>query len=403
MNLKYFSDPSDAENFEPFPIMFSRASVAYEGNGASLQTNQPSFIEGTKGVYGLGVYESYTNLLTSDQSTGTDTLGFSQSAGVVISSSNEQVFHGTKSLKIITPNDGVIGRGFWTSSVSTFPSTQYTASLRVLAPINSTLKLLILNNDYSTISEIPFTGTGNWECVTISGTTKAGATGILVMAYTIINAQAITFYVDNLQLIAKPYPLPWILGGTTRQPESCYIPVEEVKKFLKLNEGCIEGLIRVNSALKHASNKTILHLENGTNLLELSRTSANEWIFKTDNVSNPTNINLSDTTTLDNRVPFTIQYGGGKGRIIINGVSSNLTDLNLPTLFNNLIIGAKTGGSQHISTFLISLCFNKTRGVDDLINRQKFAKENGYYPIDDKVTAFLDLSTDLKGYRRVIQ
>lgn len=392
MNLKYFSDPHDAENFEPFPIVFSRGSVAYEGNGASLGVNQPSFIEGTKGVYGLGVYESYTNLLTAQQSTG--------EGGIIFGSRVTQN----------TPRKGTVhtnGSSVIHTITNGSPNSPYTFQIRGIITTSQVKEINIDIESYENTT---------WKAIitkTIQSNNGITIIDEVVSGISHVNANTIHARIrlptgevgDTLewiggQLINKPYPLPWILGGTTRQPEQCSIPAREVKKFLKLDSGCIEGLIRVNSALKNASNRTILFTQKNDNLLEILRTSDNKWSLKTtDKDNNPTNTDLNDTTTQDNLIPFTAEYGK-RGRIIINEVSSTLTDLSLLSDIGDLFIGGRSD-SQHTNTNIRGLVFNLHRPLEEMIRRQKFAIANGYYPIDDKVTAFIDLESGLRGYRRI--
>lgn len=408
MNLKYFSDPSDAENFEPFPIMFSRGSVAYEGNLAPLASNQPGFIEGGKGVYGLGVYEQYTNLLTANiadcTNTSQNTTGFSARNSALISTTTEEKLIGNRSLKVEVPGRPAGDQGVViTNAFDAVQGQPYNYTAIVKVPVGDIIVTSIFGDGWGTATNSPsIIGTGRWQIVHVTGISPGTGKVNFYIRSDWNYSNPFTFYVGALQLINKPYPLPWVLGGTTRQPDNCYIPESEVKKFLSLNEGSIEGLIRVNSALKNASNRTILFTQKNDNLLEILRTSDNKWSLKTtDKYNNPTNTDLNDTTTQNNLIPFTAEYGK-RGRIIINGVSSTLTDLSLLSDIGDLFIGGRSD-SQHTNTNIRGLVFNLHRPLEEIVRRQKFAEANGYYQIDDKVTAFLDLESGLRGYRRTTQ
>jgi hypothetical protein len=63
--------------------------------------------------------------------------------------------------------------------------------------------------------------------------------------------QAITFYVDGLQLEQKPYATQWHLGGSTRSPETLTIPTAGV---LSENEFNVEGWFLPNIASSTVAN-----------------------------------------------------------------------------------------------------------------------------------------------------
>ena len=169
---------------------------------------------------GLLVEEATTNVFTSDISTGGDTNGNANSfsingTGTTVSYTTLQSFQGNGCIKCITPGN-VVGEGLKPVSITVVQGSTYTYSLRVLAPLGSPMQL------FSELGTTKFTGTGNWQYVTLIGTTTNTAGSYYIMTTGI--AQAITFYVDMLQLEAKAYPTSWTLGGTTRSAVSCSIP-----------------------------------------------------------------------------------------------------------------------------------------------------------------------------------
>lgn len=339
MNLKYFEDVEDAQNFEPFPLIFSRGSVAYEGNLAPLASNQPSFIEGSKGVYGLGMYGQYTNLLPS---------GVSQDFNEAWTSGT---LNGTYTINIKSGGGSITLSGGATGTVTSGNSLTFTV----------------------TSNTVTFTPTGS--CL-------------------------------NTILVNTAYALPWVLGGTTRQPDSCYIPVNEVKKFLKLNEGCIESLVYVNNVLSTtplSENKVLFGQgtggNNGTLLIWKERDNSSytlginggtgNWVVVAPNPS------INGLMT-----PFTIMWNSLKAGLMINSQFSEGSPTSFPQIYSTFRIGSR-GADWFMSSHIPQLVFSKYRTREEIANRQKFAQANGYYPIDDKVTGFLDLESGLRAYRRV--
>lgn len=207
------------------PLSFNRAGVAYNEFGETVIANNPRF-QSMAGKRGVLIEEATTNLLTANQSNaGSDgtTTGFIPVAGKnnTISSTTEQFKQGSRSIKCVTGGETTY-EGFATSgSPNITTGLTYTAGVWVLAPLNALMELRLYSPDVNIL--IPFTGTGNWQF--ISGVhTLTSATRIDMWVRTRTSAQAITYYVDMLQLEAKAYPTSWVLGGTTRNAETLTIP-----------------------------------------------------------------------------------------------------------------------------------------------------------------------------------
>jgi hypothetical protein len=187
---------------------------------------------------GLLVEEATTNLLTANQSTGTDsggnTTGFSVNNGATLSSSNTQAMQGSYSLKVVTPG-AVAVEGTYLALSGLTNAVSYNISGWVYAPLGSIFSI------YGAY----YTGTGNWQYVTYSWTQSGTTLNIYIT--TSSYAQAITFYVDMLQLEQKAYPTSWTLGGTTRNAVTCTIPssvvisdVSNYANYLTVNQSNIE-------------------------------------------------------------------------------------------------------------------------------------------------------------------
>lgn len=334
MNLKYFQDPEDAKNFEPFPVLFERGSVAYEGNLAQVQSHQSRHIGDRAGVNGLFVEESHTNLLPSNQAlqlTNPYTTG---------------VLNGTYTLDIKGPTGSITLSGGATGTVTAGNSLTFTVS-------NATVTL---------------TPTGNPE---------------------------------YNQLVNKAYPLSWVPGGTTKQADKCYIPSNELKKFYNPYDACIELIHNspqnIGTTLPYVFANTTPTLSNGILLyyqiqggnltLTLWRNAILDRItLSSNNLKNlPVSLNLykdNKQTLFCENNEITVSHSGF-----------------IP--FNDFVFGNRLSDmaralNNHIKYFV----FSEVRSKEDIERRQKFAEANGYFPVDDKVTAFLDLESGIRAYRR---
>lgn len=409
MNLKYFSDPRDAENFEPFPLVFSRGSVAYEGNGALLASNQPGFIEGGKGVYGLGVYEQYTNLLTANiadcTNTSQNTTGFSARNSALISTTTEEKLIGNRSLKVEVPGRPAGDQGVViTNAFDAVQGQPYNYTAIVKVPVGDIIVTSIFGDGWGTATNSPsIIGTGRWQIVHVTGISPGTGKVNFYIRSDWNYSNPFTFYVGALQVIQKPYGLPWILGGTTRQPEQAHIPVNEVKKFLSLNEGCIEGLFTVNTAFKTTTKDSmILGFTNTDDKLHIHHTTGGVTTTKLSNSEGDSSpAGVADANLAVGRHAFGMAFNTHSSDFLLDGTSqSTVSTPKLPNIYGAMSLGS-LGATNQFNTNLLCVLFSRDRSLSERMARQKFAMANGYYPIDDKVTAFLDLESGLKGYRRI--
>jgi len=156
-----------------------------------------------------------TDWLTANQITGTDALGttagFTNYGGATLTSSIEEAHSGVKSLKVVTPSavvdEGVFlqtpGQSYAVNQAA--QGQQWYLSTWVKAPLGATLRLQFVERNaagaYVAYQMSPFTGTGIWQQVTISRTlTHATVVQLDVLVITDVSAQAITFYVDDIEL-----------------------------------------------------------------------------------------------------------------------------------------------------------------------------------------------------------
>ncbi len=200
-----------------------------------------------KTEYGCLIEEAHTNLLTANQSTGTDTSGNTTGfgaygTGTVISSSTDYAIQGTKSLKVVTDGSVQYGGVFNSPMYNSAASTTYTASMWVLAPKGVAMDLYLAQTGVNS-ARTYFTGTGEWQFVSATLTTS-GATGTVQILPRTIDQTATTFYVDMLQLTKTAYPLSWTLGGTTQAAETLTAP----SSVLNIDTEGYSNLLTANQA-----------------------------------------------------------------------------------------------------------------------------------------------------------
>jgi hypothetical protein len=133
------------------------------------------------------------------------TTGFTSSASATLSVSPYTPYQGLRSLKVVTPGNAV-NEGAYLSSTTTVVGTVYIGEVMVNAPLNASMVLKI--NGVSNT----FTGTGTWQQVTYSFTANSTSTPIYVYTNT---KQAITFYIDSVQLETGSTAHNWAYGGSS--------------------------------------------------------------------------------------------------------------------------------------------------------------------------------------------
>lgn len=198
---------------------FTRASTSYLSNGTLVGSGQPRFESG-----GVMIEEGTTNLLTANQaSVETDTAGFT-AVGATISRDTTEHWHGASALKVVTAN-AAANEGVFTNQTTVSASTVYTASAWVKAPLGVTLEFN-LSDFIDSGTLVTFTGTGAWQRVNTTLTTDAH-TSVYILIRT-VSRQAVTFYLDGLQLEQKAVRSSWQLPGAARNAEVLTIPTSGI-------------------------------------------------------------------------------------------------------------------------------------------------------------------------------
>ncbi len=218
---------------------FSRPSPAYLSDGTQVASGQPRYEPGKFGQVWM-VEGGTTNLLTANQaSVETDTSGFNANGSTMTRDVTEK-WHGSASLKVTTA--GTVGGEGVYAAVAVAANTIYSGSVRVKAPSGARLQMQ-LTDLIDLAKQVKFIATGDWQRVTVEGhTTDAHTTLYLLVATEDPGTpQAVTFYIDGLQIEQKPYATSFT--DSTRSPETLTIPTAGV---LNPSEGTLELVVKPN-------------------------------------------------------------------------------------------------------------------------------------------------------------
>lgn len=388
-------------------ITFTRNSVAYDYYGKPIPANTPRF--GFGGIDGVLIEEAHTNLLTANQSTGTDstgnTTGFNiTTANDVISSSSDYSIQGSKSLKVVTGNiTGGNTEGFWTpTSITVSANTSHTASLWVKGSGTVALSLIERNADDALIGQTyssNVTLTDQWQLVTV--TRAFGDTGVKArIAVRTVSQQAATFYVDMLQLTATAYPLSWTLGGTTQAAETLSAP----SNTLNLTSGSIELEITPGQS---GGTCFIFQMtpETGKNHIDTYLIAKKIYYRTIDKDGNASTITGSTLTSNTNYV-IGMAWGVEKLTGYLSGAidGSPVTNPKLPTTkyTDGVNIGSNSSNTLQFNGYVKNLIITAyMRDDSSMIQRAKQNSNGRGSVVDKKVSLVFPLKNDLRAYRVV--
>lgn len=388
-----------AEKLFDVESTFTRTGVAYDRNGDSIAANTPRF-----GMFGeeegLLIEEATTNLVTANQSTGTDTLndttGFQPSRDGILTSTTEQQYIGDRSLKVTTPGTQTYeGVGFQGSDTN----ETYTLSFMVYCPVTAanTMEITISRNGMGTI-RYTFTGIGGWDKIVTSFNINEG-TGNFTVYIRTKTTQDITFYLDMIQIEEKPYPTNWQLGGTTRNTEGIILPSTVLNKA----EGTIECEIYTNPAfITGEGNIFGIGTTNLNNQIGAYYTPTNKITGVTSDNNGDATLTTSDNTFTPNTwVSVALTWKNTGNKVYVTGTATTSTGtVNLPSeLANNLFLLANYNGEGIGNTLIRTVCISKIQRTYAEIQ----SRITNNYPLDKYVTAKGVLEADLifKGMARV--
>jgi hypothetical protein len=361
-----------------------------------------------KTEYGCLVEEAHTNLLSANQSTGTDsggdTTGFAVVAGgETLSTTTEQAIQGTKSLKIVT-NAALTTQGCTTTKVAVTASNTHTAGAWVYAPLGSPLRLALQERTAADahvgVTTTDFTGTGNWQFVSISRSFGGTGEGAKIAVYT-ATAQTITFYVDMLQLTATAYPLSWTLGESTQAAES----LTANSPALGLGTGTIELEAYINSVIK--TNGVQQYLINssdgdGNNQTILLDDTSNNLTISTKASSGATTVSYADSNfTLNTWLDIASTFNATNLKLFTAGTTRGTPSEspNLPATQQTVYLGSKYDGTLQANTLIRNVTISKPKRSDTDITARAGRPTGKGFGVDRQVTFIAPLMHDLKAWK----
>jgi len=187
---------------------FNNALVTITGGSGVGQVRFISDYNGTTKDATVSV--NWTNLLTNNQaSIETDTTGFAAMSGATISRDTTEHWNGTASLKVVCPGS-VLYEGVYTTNIVVSPSTVYTGSFWIKATAGKSLTIQLTDGVIET--HVSFTASGIWERKEITHTVSASSTALALRCYTETSIQAVTFYLDGLQIEKSNIATDWALS-----------------------------------------------------------------------------------------------------------------------------------------------------------------------------------------------
>jgi hypothetical protein len=381
--------------YSPASPTFTRASIAYV-NATQVAAGNPRYKSGKFGQ-GILIEDGVTNLCSANQSSvGTDTTGFTAHNGGDISRDTAEDWHGTASLKTITPGSSE-GEGFRTTNIVVTADQDYTASVYLKGSGTVRLNLQELDSGDAGIgstSVADITLSSSWQRVTV--TRLFGATGVnaRIRVYTEGTA-AITFYADGLQLEQREFYTSWQIGDTARVNEVLYIPNLGVSN---LQEGTIDVWLNVNDASKKVSaNSTIFSIQAvSSGYIRLQHYTTANWRLIVYNGTTSKYDSVSDSNTPNGWHLFTVTWNKKYQRAnlyIGKTLLGTISDAVFPSeLTANMCLGTLSGVATINTT------------IDDVrvASKERTAGEISAYdltnplPVDEYTTYKLALEDNLQ-------
>ena len=196
-----------------------------------------------------GIWEGTTNLVTNGGFV-TNTTGWSN-AGVqsaTLSRVTTQQEFGLASMSVVSPG-ALAFEGASTDISGASAGVSYTLSVWIKAPNGA--DLFITGEDRNSGGALTnhnqeFIATGSWQRVSVSWTSVTGTTAVRAMIYT-GPTQAITFYVDGVQVEQKPIATPYVeTNGSTASRNAAR--VQAPAGVLSATQGWFAARIRAGVA-----------------------------------------------------------------------------------------------------------------------------------------------------------
>ena len=412
------------------PLTFARSGVAYDPYGATVVANNPRF-NTLASKSGILIEESTTNILTSAESqslsgattktvtngqfytvkiqgtggsitlsgaaTGTVTAGNSLT---VTTSSTSLTLTPTGTCTLVQleakayPTSWVLGGTTRNAETLTIPSsvlnidTQGTVNLLTSGVSNS----LSSGTPYTTgtlVAGVAYT----FSCGTGSYVLSGGASGTVTPSNPItVTPGAVTVTMTGTstynQLEPRSSATGWILGGTQRNTGAGTIEMEVYISNLWITQTNDRTFIKFEAQTGKYYNVFRFHTNAGNSFPSFYGTSTGVSIWA-----------IAGLTSGWNRI--SISWNSSTLDMFINGVKQTGHSLSNPFLFfdnpNPITIGCYDTSMQ-MDSLIRNVCISKVKRTDtDIANRASI----NIYPLDNAVSAFALLESDLKGVSNV--
>ncbi len=255
---------------------FSRPSPAYTEEGVAVGTHIPRYeqIDQNDWFYGLLMEEGTTNLLTANQSSmETDLTGFSAwgaTTNPTLTRDTSTAWTGTASAKAVAVGNGSFN--IYTNTIAVSPSLPYAFSTYVkgLAAVGRTVQIKLNWYNSGTLLSLisdDYILTSSWQKISLAGISPGNANGCILQVVVINGLTNEILWIDGLQLEQKAYATSWILGGTTRSPETMIIPTAGI---LTPGNWTVEFVFKPTSVMNAGGNKGLLAIDiDGNNYYHL--------------------------------------------------------------------------------------------------------------------------------------
>jgi parallel beta-helix repeat protein len=235
----------------------------------------------------------------------------------------------------------------------------------------------------------------------LSATRVFSSTGVIAAPrVVVIGTQATTFYTDGWQLVQKPYPTSWQIGGTPRAAEVLSVPATDI--FNKGNwtmEAIYTPVIEpVNGAFKTFLDITI----DSNNFYRLTCDPAGRLAFH--QRTNGVTVAAQAQSVSTKGIPYSIAVTGD-GSVInlyVNGVLEGSTAYTEPSGTPSIIgIGAVSLGVQTCNGIIDDLRIsNRVRTLEE---HQEYVSSNKPHVYDDATTLILNFDNNIGQFNGIIQ
>lgn len=298
----------------------------------------------------MGIWEATTNLCTNGGFETNTTGWIINGVGTTLARVTTEQKFGIASLQIITPgsasNEGVI----WNTGSVVSPSVAYTASAWVKAPVGTRLVAFIqertgadvfIANDFGTT----LVADGTWQRISVTATLQATAgrarVGVLTGS---APAQAVTFYLDGMQLENQPLATPYVeTNGATASRAAAR--VQAPASLLDETQGWVAMRVRmgwVNTSLPNVAPIAWEWRQGTENQMSLYRVSTTNWAIDFRRNSTLTSRSVAATHAAGDYVTLIAAWTNTTISLSVNGGA-----------FSSVARGGTVGGAALPATFEI--------------------------------------------------